>query len=77
MSIKKLSWIFAALVIFTGAVAAQDQKQAQPEKVIKHVPVKPTSAASGKEGTKRIPQRGLIVLISDLLDYARVSSQAR
>jgi mono/diheme cytochrome c family protein len=45
MSMKKLSWMFAALIVFTYTVAAQDQK----EKVIQHVPIKPTSAASGKE----------------------------
>jgi mono/diheme cytochrome c family protein len=45
MSIKKLSWMFAALIVLTYTVAAQDQK----EKVIQHVPIKPTSAASGKE----------------------------
>jgi mono/diheme cytochrome c family protein len=49
MSIKQLGWIFAALILFTCAIAAQDQTQNQPEKVIKHVPVKPTSAASGQE----------------------------
>ena len=47
MSTKKFGWIFAALILFTGAVAAQDQTQDQT--VIKHVPVKSTSAASGKE----------------------------
>lgn len=49
MSIKKLSWIFVAIALLTCAVAAQDQTQDQTEKVIKHVPVKNTSAASGKE----------------------------
>jgi len=50
MSMRKLSWIFAALIIFTCALAAQDQKQDQTGgTVIKHVPVKSTSAASGKE----------------------------
>ena len=48
MSIKKLVWIFVALILFTCAAAAQDQSQDQ-SKTIKHVPVKPTSAASGKE----------------------------
>jgi mono/diheme cytochrome c family protein len=38
-------WIFGALVMFALALGAQEQ----PSKVIKHVPVKPTSPASGKE----------------------------
>jgi mono/diheme cytochrome c family protein len=49
MSIRKLSWIIAVLMIFTCGVVAQDQTQAQPEKVIKHVPAKSTSAASGQQ----------------------------
>ncbi len=49
MSTKKLSWMFAALIVLTYTVAAQDQTQNQPQTVIHHVPVKQTSAASGKE----------------------------
>jgi mono/diheme cytochrome c family protein len=49
MSIKKVIVTFAALVVFTGTVAAQDQTQGQTQKVIKHVPVKSTSPVSGKE----------------------------
>ena len=49
MSTKKLSWMFAALIVLTYAVAVQDQTQNQTQPVIHHVPVKQTSAASGKE----------------------------
>ncbi len=49
MSMKKLIWMFAALIVLTYTVVAQDQTQSQPSKVIQHVPVKQTSAASGKE----------------------------
>jgi len=49
MSMNKLILMFIALIIFTCTVAAQDQTQGQPEKVIKHVPVQPTSPVSGKE----------------------------
>jgi mono/diheme cytochrome c family protein len=49
MSIKKVIWMFAAIIVLTYTVAAQDQTQSQPPKVIQHVPVKQTSAASGKE----------------------------
>src|SRR5271167_2655862 len=45
MSIKKLILMFTALIVFSYTAATQDQTQ----KVIQHVPVKPTSAASGKE----------------------------
>jgi len=48
MSIKKLILIFTALIVCTCMVAAQDQ-MGQPEKVIKHVPVKSTSPVSGKD----------------------------
>ncbi len=48
MSVKKLGWIFAALILFTCAAAGQDQTQEQ-NKVIKHTTVKSTSPASGKE----------------------------
>jgi mono/diheme cytochrome c family protein len=49
MSMKKLTLMFTALTVFTCTVAAQDQTQAQPKKVIEHAPVKATSPASGKE----------------------------
>ena len=46
---KKLIVIFTALVAFTCTVAAQNQTQSQPEKTIKHVPIKSTSPVSGKD----------------------------
>jgi mono/diheme cytochrome c family protein len=49
MSIKKLILIFIALIVCACTVAAQSQTQDQPQKVIKHVPVKSTSPVSGKE----------------------------
>ena len=49
MSIQKLILMFAALIVFTCTVAAQDQTQSQPKKVIEHAAIKPTSPASGKE----------------------------
>jgi mono/diheme cytochrome c family protein len=49
MSIKKLALMFTALILFTCAVAAQDQTQDQNQKVIQHSTVKPTSPASGQE----------------------------
>jgi len=49
MFINKLILIIAALMVFTCAVAAQDQTQEQPAKVIKHVPVQSTSPVSGKD----------------------------
>jgi mono/diheme cytochrome c family protein len=49
MFMKKLIWMFAALIVLTYTVAAQDQTQSPPSKVIQRVPVKQTSAASGKE----------------------------
>ncbi len=42
---NKFIWMLGALIIVALAVCAQDA----PQKVIKHVPVKPTSAASGQE----------------------------
>lgn len=45
MSVRKMLWILGAVILFTLALGAQEQ----PAKVIKHVPVKPTSPASGKE----------------------------
>ncbi len=49
MSIKKLIVMFTALIAFTCTAAAQDQMQGQPEKTIKHVPIKSTSPVSGKD----------------------------
>jgi mono/diheme cytochrome c family protein len=49
MSIKKLILISTALIVCACTVAAQSQTQDQPQKVIKHVPVKSTSPVSGKE----------------------------
>lgn len=49
MSIKKLALMFTAFIVFTCAVAAQDQTQDQNQKVIQHSTVKPTSPASGQE----------------------------
>ena len=49
MSIKKLILMFSALIVCACTVAAQDQTQGQPEKAIKHVPIKSTSPVSGKE----------------------------
>ena len=48
MSIKKLSWIFAVMMILTCAAVAQDQSQDQ-SKVVKHTTIQSASAASGKE----------------------------
>jgi mono/diheme cytochrome c family protein len=45
MPIKKQILIFAAVILFTRAVTAQDQ----PQKVIQHVPIAQTSPASGQE----------------------------
>lgn len=45
MSIRKVLLMFAASAVFASAAVAQDQ----PEKVIKHVPIKSTSPVSGKE----------------------------
>jgi mono/diheme cytochrome c family protein len=49
MSIKKLILMFSALIVCACTVAAQDQTQGQPEKAIKHVPIRSTSPVSGKE----------------------------
>ena len=46
---KKLIVVVTALVAFTCTVAAQNQTQGQPEKTIKHVPIKSTSPVSGKD----------------------------
>ena len=49
MSMKKILMCTAALAVLTCTVAAQDQATDQTKKVIQHVSIKPTSAASGKE----------------------------
>jgi len=49
MSIKKLILVCTALIVCACMVAAQSQTQSQPEKVIKHVPVKSMSPVSGKD----------------------------
>jgi mono/diheme cytochrome c family protein len=49
MSTKKVIVVVMALLVFTGTIAAQENTQAPPAKVIQHVPVKATSPASGKE----------------------------
>src|ERR1022692_1326344 len=49
MSIKNIIVVVTALFVFTCTVAAQENTQAPPAKVIQHVPVKAVSAASGKE----------------------------
>lgn len=49
MFIKKIGGIVVALSLLLALATAQDQSQDQSGKVIKHVPVKVTSAASGKE----------------------------
>ncbi|MGB2606183.1 MAG: cytochrome c [Candidatus Sulfotelmatobacter sp.] len=49
MSRKKLILIVPALIAFSCMAVAQDQTQDQTKTTIKHVNVKPTSAASGKE----------------------------
>ncbi len=48
MSMKKLILMLTALMVFTCTVAAQEM-QGQPEKTIKHVPIKATSPVSGKD----------------------------
>jgi mono/diheme cytochrome c family protein len=45
MFTRKLIWILGALLVLALAVGAQEE----PKKTIKHVPIKPTSAASGQE----------------------------
>ena len=49
MSMKKVIWMFAALIVFTCIVAAQDQAPAQTTKTIQHTPIQATSAASGEQ----------------------------
>jgi mono/diheme cytochrome c family protein len=45
MLVRKASWILATLI----TLALLGWAQEEPKKVIKHVPVKPTSAASGEQ----------------------------
>jgi mono/diheme cytochrome c family protein len=49
MSIKNIMVLITALLVFICTVAAQENTQAPPAKVIQHVPVKAISPASGKE----------------------------
>jgi mono/diheme cytochrome c family protein len=49
MSTKKWILMLMALAVFTGKIVAQAQTQDQVKPTIQHVPVKATSAASGKE----------------------------
>jgi len=49
MSAKKLPLVFAVLIVFACAAAAQNQGQDQTKTTIQHVTIKPTSPASGKE----------------------------
>jgi mono/diheme cytochrome c family protein len=49
MSTLKLILIVSVLLSFAGIVAAQEQTQEQPKTTLQHVPIKSTSAASGKE----------------------------
>jgi mono/diheme cytochrome c family protein len=49
MSMKKLMLVFAVLIVFACAAAAQDQGQDQTKTTIQHVTIKATSAASGKD----------------------------
>lgn len=48
---RKIYWIAAIIAVFALLAVAQQAQQPAPgtEKVIKHVPVKPTNAASGEE----------------------------
>jgi mono/diheme cytochrome c family protein len=48
-SIKNIIVLITALLVFICTVAAQENTQAPPAKVIQHVPVKAISPASGKE----------------------------
>lgn len=49
MSVKNLILLLTALLVCLCTVAAQNQTQDQPEKVIKHVPIKATLPTSGKD----------------------------
>jgi mono/diheme cytochrome c family protein len=46
---RKAIWIIVASFLFIGLIAAQDLTQDQSAAVIKHVPIKDVSPASGKE----------------------------
>jgi mono/diheme cytochrome c family protein len=49
MSIKQLILVLPALAVFACTSVAQNQPQKDQPNKIEHVPLKPTSAASGKE----------------------------
>jgi mono/diheme cytochrome c family protein len=49
MSTKNLKSVFAVLIVFACAAATQGQTQDQTKSTIRQVPIKQTSAASGKE----------------------------
>jgi mono/diheme cytochrome c family protein len=49
MSIRKLISLLTALIVCTCMLGGQEKPQAQPDKVIQHVPVKAMSPASGKD----------------------------
>jgi mono/diheme cytochrome c family protein len=49
MSIKNIIVVVTSLFVFTCTIAAQENTQAPPAKVIQHVPVKAVSPASGKD----------------------------
>lgn len=49
MSIKKFGYAIVAISMLAGLAGAQDQAQNSSATTIKHVPVKSTSPASGKE----------------------------
>jgi mono/diheme cytochrome c family protein len=48
MSVKNIIVLVTALFVFACTIAAQENTQAPPAKVIQHVPVKSISPASGK-----------------------------
>ena len=49
MSLTKILFIFMALVVCSFMLAAQEKTPDQSKTVVQHVPVAPTSPASGKE----------------------------
>jgi mono/diheme cytochrome c family protein len=49
MPTRKLIWILAFVAFFALALTAQNQPAASSQPVIKHVPIKQTSPASGQE----------------------------
>jgi mono/diheme cytochrome c family protein len=49
MPTRKLIWIIAFVAVFALALTAQNQPAAPSQPVIKHVPIKQTSPASGQE----------------------------